>query len=250
MSSPRFFVPDLAGPGTRVHLSAADGHHALRALRLRPGEEVALGDGRGRIGRGRLLAGEGGLVAAEVLEAADLMRPGPRVEVALAPPKGDRLVWAVQKLVELGTDAILLVRADRSVREWEGEREVRARERLSGVAREAAMQSHRAFLPELWLGRTAVDACRADGGSAVVVLDGSAPEGLLAVLAGSTASTAPAAGGVRLVVGPEGGLTEAELREARSGGARLASLGPTVLRAETAAVAGAAVALAAVGRLS
>src|SRR4029450_6478894 len=113
MSAPRFFVDDV-GEG-EVLLSEVDSRHALRSLRLRPGDEVSMADGRGAVGRGVIAAERGGLALVRVEEVSRLVRPGPAVSVVFAPPKGDRLSWAIQKLGELGVDEAGLMQTERAV---------------------------------------------------------------------------------------------------------------------------------------
>jgi len=203
------FVPDPEAP----ELGDDDLHHLLRVLRVRPGEEVTVSDGAGRCRPCRM--GPGGLLepAGEVVVVP---RPRPAVAVGVALTKGDRPEVAVQKLTELGVDRILPFVADRSVARWEGERAVRHVGRLRRVAREAAVQARLTFLPEV--------ADLTDFAS-VVALPGAArcdrgggPPGLDRPV---------------LLVGPEGGWSDAE----RDRGLPVVGLGPTTLRAETAAIA-------------
>jgi 16S rRNA (uracil1498-N3)-methyltransferase len=170
-----------------------------------------------------------------------VVRRAPLFSVALAPPTGERLAWAVQKLAEVGVDEALLIETERSVRTWRGERVDRAVARMGAVAREAAMQSRRPFLMEVRGGLTLDDVLRA-GAAPLVMLWEEATEPIVAALPGD-------ASGVRLIVGPEGGFSSAEAERAREAGAALASLGPAILRTETAAVVGAALVLARYGRL-
>ena len=203
------FVPDPEAP----ELGDDDLHHLLRVLRVRPGEEVTVSDGAGRCRPCRM--GPGGLLepAGEVVVVP---RPRPAVAVGVALTKGDRPEVAVQKLTELGVDRILPFVADRSVARWEGERGVRHVGRLRRVAREAAVQARLTFLPEV--------ADLTDFAS-VAALPGAArcdrgggPPGLDRPV---------------LLVGPEGGWSDAE----RDRGLPVVGLGPTTLRAETAAIA-------------
>ena len=203
------FVPDPEAP----ELGDDDLHHLLRVLRVRPGEEVTVSDGAGRCRPCRM--GPGGLLepAGEVVVVP---RPWPAVAVGVALTKGDRPEVAVQKLTELGVDRILPFVADRSVARWEGERAVRHVGRLRRVAREAAVQARLTFLPEV--------ADLTDFAS-VAALPGAArcdrgggPPGLDRPV---------------LLVGPEGGWSDAE----RDRGLPVVGLGPTTLRAETAAIA-------------
>jgi 16S rRNA (uracil1498-N3)-methyltransferase len=243
VSLPHFFA-GAPEPGEMVVLEAEEARHALRSLRLRPGQEFSSSDGRGAAVRCRIVRVEGNRVEGEVVERT-LDRPAePRLTVVLAPPKGDRLAWAVQKLTEVGVDEIRLAETDRSVRRWSGPRGARAGHRLEAVAREAAKQSRRRFLPEV--GRPeAWDEALRDTASrgVVVVLWERAETPLSEALPGSPPAE------LAVAVGPEGGISEAEARAAEVAGARLASLGPRVLRTETAAVVGAALALARYGRL-
>jgi 16S rRNA (uracil1498-N3)-methyltransferase len=148
---------------------------------------------------------------AEVVVVAE---PEPTVAVGFALIKGGRPELVVQKLTELGVDRILPLTAERSVVRWDDTKATAQVERFRRVAREAAMQSRRVWLPQ-------IDEVSAPGD--VVV-----PEGLAVAEHGGD----PIDGSVRaLLVGPEGGWTTDELVDHRT-----VSLGQTVLRAETAAI--------------
>jgi 16S rRNA (uracil1498-N3)-methyltransferase len=143
----------------------------------------------------------------------------------------------VQKLAELGVDATWLIEGARSVRTVDDEPASQGLRRLNAVAREAAMQSHRPFLMEVAVRREPL------AGSMAVVLHVGAQRRLSEVL---PAEPPPV---IALAVGPEGGFSDAEVEAARREGSPIASLGPGVLRTETAAVVGAALTLARYGRL-
>ncbi len=241
MSAPHFFAgaPD---PGASVVLDAEDARHAIRSLRLRTGDELTSSDGRGGMARCRVMRAERLLVEAEVLERTTVAPPSPRLAVLVAPPKGERLTWAVQKLTEVGADEIVLLDAPRSVRRWEGDRAAKAAVRIDAVAREAAKQSRRAFLPQISGPVPWVEAVTPGEGPMILLW-----ERATAPLLGSLPEDHR--GRVSLVVGPEGGIDEDDARAAEADGALLASLGPNVLRTETAAVVAAAVTLARYGRL-
>jgi 16S rRNA (uracil1498-N3)-methyltransferase len=240
MSAPQFFVERLT-EGDRAALSPADSRHALRSLRLRPGEGLALADGDGALAAGRLVGQEDGVAVVEVGEVRRVVRRAPILSIAMAAPKGDRLAWAVQKLAELGADDLLLIESERSIRRWDGGRRETALARLASVAREAAMQSRRPFVMNVAGPWPLAEAVAATGAQAVLLWEGGGEPlgGLLR----------PDASGIRLVVGPEGGFEEREIEAARTAGAEVASLGEAVLRTETAALAAATVALHRLGRL-
>jgi 16S rRNA (uracil1498-N3)-methyltransferase len=222
-----------------------EARHAAGSLRLRPGDRLTSGDGEGGVARCVVERVAKNEVAARVEERRLVPRATPHIAVHISAPKGERLTWAVQKLTEVGVDSIVLVEASRSVRRWWTEEQgTRAVERLRKVAREAAKQSRRAYLPGLggpvpW--ESAVEAYARRG--LLVVLWERAEVGLRSLLPQETPKP------VGLLVGPEGGIPDEDARSAEKQGALLASLGPTILRTETAALVGATLALAAYGRL-
>lgn len=204
----------MADPDDPV-LADADRHHLARVLRLRPGEPVVATDGRGRWRLCRYRPGGLETDGPVVAEAA----PAPPCTVAFAPVKGDRPEWVVQKLTELGVDRIVPLAVERSVVRWQGERRRHAVERLRRVAVEASAQCRRVWLPEVTDVAT-LDVLVAAGTPVALAQPGGPP------LAGGTTAVA---------VGPEGGWSPAELAR----GLPTFGLGPTVLRAETAALAAA-----------
>lgn len=244
MSLPHFFsgAPE---PGEILVLAGDEARHAGGSLRLRPGDLLTSGDGEGAIATCVVEGVDKDQVRARVRERRVVPRPTPHIAVHLSAPKGERLTWAVQKLTEIGVDSIILVEASRSVRRWWSEEKgLKSADRLQKVAREAAKQSRRAFLPALggpvpWA--SAVEASTAQG--LLVVLWERAEVSLRAVLPEEPPER------VGLLVGPEGGIPEEDARAAEKEGAFLASLGPIILRTETAAIVGATLALAAYGRL-
>jgi 16S rRNA (uracil1498-N3)-methyltransferase len=201
------FVADLEHPV----LADADRHHLERVLRLRTGELLTVADGAGRwrpVRFGAELVPDGPTV--------EDPSPGRSVVVAVALLKGDRLESAVQKLVEVGVDAVVLFPAARSVVRWDDGKRDRHLERMTRVAREAAMQSRRSRLAELrWLDSTA----------AVAALPGVVRADRGGELLGDCAPTV-------VMVGPEGGWSDEERRLT----VPVVSLGAHVLRADTAAV--------------
>lgn len=226
------FVDDPAHPV----LSPDDAHHLGRVLRLRAGEEVIVSDGAGHWARTRWTGaggGDGGAPGALAVlgdgagpggdgrvqfEAA----PSPVLTVAFAPTKGERPEWVVQKLTELGIDRVVPLVSERSVVRWSGARGQGAVERLRRVAREAAGQCRRVWLPEI------AEAMPFD---ALVGL-GAPGDVVLAQLSGDRLR----ASDLVVAVGPEGGWSVAEL----ASGLPTVGFGLSVLRAETAAVTAAA----------
>jgi 16S rRNA (uracil1498-N3)-methyltransferase len=238
VTTPHFFVEALAS-GQHALLSDLDSRHALRSLRLRAGDRVSLADGRGMVATGILQVDSDGRAAAQVEELWTQPTPGPALSVAVSPPKGERLSWVIQKLAELGVDELTIIQTERSVRSWTPARTEHAMGRLRAIAREACMQARRPTIMEVWGPFKLSGVLDFEG---TVMLSEAGKERLSDVLP----AEAPV---IRLIVGPEGGFTERELRQAADAGVATASLGPNNLRTETAAVVGATLALARYGRL-
>jgi 16S rRNA (uracil1498-N3)-methyltransferase len=212
-----------------VTLDDEPGHHLSRVRRLRRGEVVTAADGEGRWRAYAVVNVRPGAVDLRAQGAPAVEPPlEPRLVVAFALTKAAKPDLAVQKLTELGVDGITLLSSRRSVPRWGDDRARAAVDRLRRIAREAAVQSRRARLPVV------------DGVRPVTELRGD-PGLVVADPAGDDVSRMPAppGGAWLLVVGPEGGFDPDEL-ESLGSPARL-RLGPHVLRAETAALAGAAV---------
>ena len=241
MSLPHFFAGAPA-PGETVALAAEDARHAIKSLRLEVGDEFTSADGEGGVATCRIVRADRLLVEGEVTDRRFEERAAPWLRVLLAPPKGDRLTWAVQKLTEVGTDEIVLIDATRSVRRFKGDRADKITIRLDATAREAAKQARRAFLPQISGPVPWVEAV-VPGEDPMFVMWEEGSTGLLQLLPEERPKR------VTLVIGPEGGIPEEDARAAERAGATLAWLGPVLLKVETAALAAASVVLARYGRL-
>lgn len=234
-----------AAVGSTLRLGGSEGRHAVAVKRIRVGEHVDLGDGRGTVLRTQVtgLSGRESLQA-QVLAVRREPAPQPRVVVVQALPKGDRAETAVETLTEVGVDRIVPWQAERCVVRWAGERATRGRAKWVTAAWAAGKQARRAWVPEVaqLADSDAVERLIADAALGVLLHeDAGAPLPTLAV---------PATGEVVLVVGPEGGLSPQELRRFAAAGAHVAGLGPTVLRTSTAGTVAAALVLASAGRWS
>jgi len=203
------FVVDLAAP----ELTDADRHHLERVLRLRPGDEITVSDGAGSWRPCRF--------GAPLEPVGDVSRepaPDPPLTVGFALTKGQRPELTVQKLTELGVDRIAPFVAARTVVRWDPDQAAAHVERLRRLAREAAMQSRRVWLPEVEQVRDFATVVDAIGAGACLA---------------DRAGGAPALSRPAVLVGPEGGWSDDE----RACGLPVVGLGRHVLRAETAAVA-------------
>lgn len=228
-----FFAPDLGAD--RLTLDGAEGHHAAVVRRITPGERIRLTDGRGSVVEGPVTTvGRSGLELA-VENRWSVPRTGPRLVVVQALPKGERAELAVEMLTEVGADVVVPWNAERSQFRANPERVAKTLSRWRSWAFEASKQSRRAWFCDVadLASTPAVAVLVADAALAVVL-----HEAATVPLAGLAV---PATGDLVVVVGPEGGITPAELAAFAVEPVRL---GDTVLRTSTAGVAAASALLA------
>jgi 16S rRNA (uracil1498-N3)-methyltransferase len=210
---------------TQGHVSLAgdEAHHAIRVLRVRPGETLRLADGAGHAAVARVVAVDRDRLQLDC--DPPVILPLDRCQaltVAVAPPKGDRWTDLVRGLTELGVGTIMPLLCER------GERMPASLDRARRVAVEALKQCRRSHLPHL-TDPTPIAALAA-AGQPVILCD---PSG-----------GPPRPGAIRpmvLAIGPEGGFTDAERASLLAAGATSVRVAGPVLRIETAALAAAAV---------
>jgi 16S rRNA (uracil1498-N3)-methyltransferase len=232
-SPPRFWAPPESWSEELVRLPADESHHALAVLRLGRGDELTVTDGSGRVARCVLRGGDGETVEAGVLEVTTHRRPRPELAVFQGAAKGTKLHALTERLAALGVAEMRVFGSERSVVAWDEPKRARLEARWGALARAGAKQSRSPWVmstgaPLRWaelVARLALE------GRAVVLWE-EATEPLRSALADAAR--------IALVVGPEGGLARHEAAELADAGARLASLGPRILRTEEAAVVAAA----------
>jgi 16S rRNA (uracil1498-N3)-methyltransferase len=239
-----FYIDALPDTGALAVVDGDEGHHAATVRRIRPGEQLVLGDGAGGLARCLVeRAGRDGLHA-RVLGRWSVAPGQPSVTVVQALPKSERSELAIELATEAGADAFLAWQATRCVATWEGTRADKGLRRWRAVARSAARQSRRAHIPAVdgVLSTAALTQRIRDevaAGAMVLALHESATDRLADVAVAQANS-------LLLVVGPEGGIAPDEIATLTDAGAVAVRLGPHVLRTSTAA----AVALGALGVLT
>jgi len=236
--SPRLFAEALSGEV--VALSASESRHALGVLRLRSGAAVEVFDGSGALAAGTLeIPGRRRAAVRVASRQGPQPQPLPIITLGFAVPKGRRLDVLLEKATELGAAVLSPVAFERSVAAPKWTAHARARWRAVCIA--AAKQSRSAVLPEI-VGPQRLARFLAGGGEGVRIVGD--PDG---------ASTVPEAlkahpgAAVTILIGPEGGLSQAERAAAVAAGFAPVALGRNVLRVETAAIAFLAAAVAARG---
>ena len=216
-------------------LPADEARHAAKVLRLRPGDEICAMDGAGR--RWRAALTEDGRV--RLIEALPDNECAARITVYEGIPKADKLDFIAQKLTELGAAALVPVKMERCVVKLDPKDGARRRERLQKIAREAAKQCGRGLPmavsePMDW--RAALEGMRRHDALLIPWEDarGTRMKDVFAELANAK--------DIGIVVGPEGGMSPEEVDAMQAIGGRTITLGPRILRTETAAVVAAALA--------
>lgn len=242
MTGPHFFVaPEDVDASTAV-LRGDEAHHLVRVLRTRPGDAVSLADNTGVVYDARVTELHADEVTLTLRSRREAPAPRPRLTVVHALPKARKLDDVVQRLSEVGVDRLVPVHSARSEVELRDEKADKALGRWRAVALAAGKQSRRPRLLEV----AAVGHWRSAfaGAEAGAVLWEEEGTGLRQVVRDLRERDPDE---FVLGVGPEGGLTEGEVAASGLPGA---SLGPTVLRTETAGLVAASVTLAEVGRLA
>jgi 16S rRNA (uracil1498-N3)-methyltransferase len=202
MTEPLFLLDHLADPlpmvGAQLTLGGDEGRHAVVVRRIRPGEMIMIGNGRG--------------LGVQALA------------------KGDRSELAVEMMTEIGVDEIVPWQASRSVVRWSSDRTERSLAKWRSTAREAAKQSRRLNVPQVSDPVTTRQlAHRVASADLALMLHQEAKESLAEV-------DLPTAGTVLIIIGPEGGISAEEQDELIAAGARSISISDAVLRTSTAGV--------------
>nr|WP_205864322.1 16S rRNA (uracil(1498)-N(3))-methyltransferase [Planosporangium mesophilum] len=218
------FLVEALPDGAEFRLDGPEGHHAATVQRLRVGEELLLGDGRGGTATAVVNAVDRGALDLTITDRGYVPPPEPRLAVVQGIAKGDRGELAVQAMTEVGVDTIIPWAAARSVARWKDDRPLR---KWRATVREAAKQARRPWVPEVCEPVTTAALARRPGPLLVLHEEATTPLSRVRL---------PDAGEVTLVVGPEGGITPDELTALEAAGAAAVRLGPEVLRTSTAGV--------------
>lgn len=230
---PRFYCPPPLPMSGNFELPAGAAHHASRVLRLREGDAVRIFDGCGRECKGVISALTGKRVVIDTINATNTDRESPLpVLLAQALSSSEKMDWIIQKATELGVNAIQPLDTKRSVAKLSTERIEKRMEHWQQVAISACEQCGRNVLPEIhppldimvWLQQI-----KESSDTRFIML----PEGAAALHQHS-----PPSGRVVLLIGAEGGFTEAESESALHCGFTAIRIGARILRTETAAIAG------------
>lgn len=229
----RFFAPAVpSAPGEQCVLDEVESRHALKVLRLSEGDAIEIFDGRGSVAHAEVAGSEGKRLRARITDHHHQARPeGACLRCAL--PKGAKVDWILQKGVELGAREIIFIEAERSIARLPDQEDMDARlRRWRDIAVSAAKQCGAVWLPVLGAVESLAESLRRDTGKILWAADdrpGAVP--MRERVRGVNAPASPC-----IYIGPEGGWSSDEATLFEPAGAQFISLGPRILRAETAAL--------------
>lgn len=232
MRVPRLYLPLALAAEGEYALPEEAARHALRVLRLKQGAPIVVFNGEG---------GEYAAIIATIRQNEVLVRTTTFrarevesklvIDLAQGISRGERMDYTIQKAVELGVSAIRPVFTDRCMVQLRGERLLRRQQHWQAVAASACEQCGRNRIPPVHAPLQFGELLQAPGKGLRILLAPGASETLSDIH--PRRATAP----ITLLIGPEGGLTDAERNQAAAAGFRAVRLGPRVLRTETAAIA-------------
>lgn len=242
----RFIVQGGLACGQAVRLSQEEAAHAAKVLRLKAGEAVELMDGEGRLFAAELTEVSRENVLAQVRAELPSRESEIRVTLLQGLPKAEKMDWVVQKATELGVARIIPVRMERCVVKLDEKDAQKRKERLQRIAAEAAKQCGRARTPVVDAAMDYARALQEVAGRGLFIMPWEQASGAgLAALRREIEHSEE----IFILIGPEGGISQREAEQAMDVGARCVSLGPRILRTETAAIASAAMVMYAWGDL-
>ncbi len=241
----RFFVPAAAFVDDHVAVDDPDLARQLgQVLRLTAGDTITLLDGVGGVYTVQITSiARGGITGAVLARSVAGGEPRVQLTLYIALIRGERFEWALQKGTEIGAAAFVPLICTRNV--VDGPTDAKKLDRWRRIVREAAEQSQRGIVPTVDAPQPFAPACAraAAAGPALLLYEGQGGASLRQHMRNTTPQH------LGLLSGPEGGLTDDEVQLARAAGVQIASLGPRILRAETAPLVAAVAALSELGEL-
>lgn len=233
MSRRRFFVDELRNG--QATISGDRALHLTRVLRVEPGQRFEISDNR-RLYLAEIELARKQEVTFRILEGLPLPEPTVRLHLLAALTKFDHFEWMLEKATELGVETIVPVNSERSEKGLE-RAALKRIERWNRILVEASQQSRRVSIPLIEEPRALAEAMRHEADARFVLLESAGAPPILKALPEQRLVSDL----VAVLAGPEGGWTEEEIERVQASGWRGVSLGPRILRAETAALAALAI---------
>ena len=228
----RFFVPQLYNE--EMYIEGVDARHISKVLRMQSGAQLQIVSDDGVSAMAEITAIDSERVTVRCLEKlAESHEPRVKLVLAQGLAKGEKMDFIIQKAVEMGAYSVIPVAMEHSVVRLDGAKAAKKVERWQKIAESAAKQSKRDIIPEVQPVQSMAEMlAKCTGQTKIIAYECEDRLSLKAAL-----RAAEAAGGISellLIIGPEGGISEGELEQARQAGAVPVSLGRRILRAETA----------------
>lgn len=217
----------------KIFMQGSDVNHIRNVLRMKPGEDVRVNDGRGKTYLCCISSYEEQTAVLDILKELDSDTELPsRIILFQGLPKGDKMEWIVQKAVELGAYSIVPFAAKRSVVKLDEKKAAKKQARWQLIAKGAAEQSGRGIIPEVSTVRTFAEALGMAGELDVVLIPYELEKGMKETA--RVLENIECGQSVGIFIGPEGGFEEEEVERAKAAGAHAVTLGKRILRTETA----------------
>jgi 16S rRNA (uracil1498-N3)-methyltransferase len=230
----RYFVTDSIND--QFIISGEDRHHILNVMRMQIGDHIICVGITGKIAECKIAEVTEQQVVASIISWKEELPELPiQITIASGLPKGDKLEWIIQKGTELGAHKFLPFAAARSVVKWDEKKAAKKVERWQKIAKEAAEQSHRALVPEI-INPVNLKALLQKSNQydyKLVAFEDESRSGETSVFS-STLQKIKKGQSLLLIFGPEGGLSQEEIKLFKENGFLLCGLGPRILRTETA----------------
>ncbi len=228
----RFFLATALS--SHMQIKGEDAHHINHVLRLQTGNNIIVVDHNGQAGIAEIAHIAGDAVELSLQQIIGEHKEPP-IEVCLAQglPKGDKMEYIVQKAVELGVSRLIPLSTERSIVKYDSTKQIERVKRWQKIAVEAAKQCGRTNVPVVEPVQSLKQVLTSSARDTVVLMlyEGQAQQGLKDALAHCPASS------YLLLIGPEGGFSQKEVNLCRDFHTSIVTMGPRILRAETAAVA-------------
>ena len=224
----RFFVPQLYNE--EMYIEGVDARHISKVLRMQPGAQLQIVSDDGVSAVAEITAIDSERVTVRCLEKlAESHEPRVKLVLAQGLAKGEKMDFIIQKAVEMGAYSVIPVAMEHSVVRLDGAKAAKKVERWQKIAESAAKQSKRDIIPEVQPVQSMAEMLvKCDCQTKIIAYECEDRLSLKAALRAAEVSE------LLLIIGPEGGISEAELEQARQAGAVPVSLGRRILRAETA----------------
>lgn len=243
----RYFVSKEQIQDGKIMIGGEDARHITRVMRMEPGDEVICCDGQGQSWRVRLEELHADrIIGTMVRELQEQREAGVKITLVQSLPKGDKMDWIIQKGTEVGIASFQPVETKRTIVEYDAKKEAKRRERWQRIAKEAAEQAQRTCLPAVapcqpfseWLSQVQ------NYDLVCMPYEGEREKSLHSIL-----FRYPTIHTMAVIIGPEGGFAPEEVEAAWAAGVHTISLGPRILRTETAGLVTAAAILYHYGEL-